>query len=138
METALRDLAKEEIIKLLNSTNIPSRVTALQAILRQPIIDGDIELKLVELLKDTTPAVVAMPYQYGEVRYLAAIVLRQHYGYKQEIWNGIIIPLYTDDLCEIADKQQLGYRGGVDGMLQTFSVLQKRGKLPTYKVREVK
>jgi hypothetical protein len=112
------------------------RIATLKALMISPLEDERILPYLEEFLTDTSPCVVAIPYRFGEIRWLAAHALaqeREALGIGEPvILRDVVRPLDLEELAVLEKEAQIQARGGIDGILQTFAQLQTQGKLPRY------
>jgi hypothetical protein len=129
-----RDIDFQETVEGLQNDDM--RVVTLQLLGMSPLEDKRILPHLEKILTDTTPCVVARPYSFGEVRWLAAYALakeRQASGIKEPvIVRNVVVPLNTDKLEELVKEAHIQSHGGVEGVLEEFAQLQALDKLPRY------
>lgn len=112
------------------------RAVSLRALAMSPLADERILPYLEELLTDTTPCVIALPYRFGEVRWLAAYALAQErkaLGIKEPVrLPDVVRPLNTNELATLAQEADVQGRGGIEGILEKFAKLRELGRLPRY------
>jgi hypothetical protein len=129
-----RDIDFQETVQGLQNDDM--RIATLQMLRMSPLDDERILPYLEELLTDTTPCIVALPYQFGETRWLAAYALakeRKALGIKEPLFlRNVAVPLNTGELEALVKETNIQSHGGVEGALEKFAQLQVLGKLPLY------
>lgn len=129
-----RDIDFQETVASLQQDDM--RAISLRALKMSPLADERILPYLEELLTDTTPCVIALPYRFGEVRWLAAYALaeeREALGIKEPVrLPGVVRPLDTNELATLAQEANVHGRSGIEGILEEFAQLRELGKLPRY------
>lgn len=128
-----------EIIDMLKSPDAHRRTTMLGVLAQEPGGDPRL-LPVVEgLLADDTPDLISVPMLFGEVRWVAAHALaaeRRAADVPAPVeLRGVPRPLTSDELSHLVDEAGLPRRGGVDGMLASFTALRERGLLPVTDLR---
>lgn len=63
------------LVKYLTYGDVQERVSMLRVLKHDPLVDKQIYPHLEQLLLDTTPTIVSIPFSYSEVRWLAAHAL---------------------------------------------------------------
>ena len=128
-----------ETIGELQSDDVSMRALILRTWQRSPTADNRVLSYVEALLADRTPCLVSIPYQYGELRWLAAHALAQErraLGITDPVCLlGVVVPLSTEDLVAIARFANVKVRGGMDSVLAAFDDLNDRGLLPTCDVQ---
>ncbi|MFC5747977.1 hypothetical protein [Actinomadura rugatobispora] len=124
LEQVLRDLASD----------VPrERVLTLQVLVYEPTGTERLLPRLRELLDDRTPALLGLPYLYGEVRWIAAHTLAKEYRAcgigERVVVADIPYPLGVNALGALAEAHHIVTRGGHEGCLAAFAELRARGLL---------
>jgi hypothetical protein len=133
----LSDQEFKELLEDLHSPDLSMRLATLQVMGQHPTKDTRVLPHLESLLNDTTPCIVAIPYHYGEIRWLAAYALaaeRAAMGISEPVTlKNVVIPLDTQELAAIQKASNIPRGGGnIEGALKTFQTLRAMGKLPLY------
>ncbi len=129
-----RDSDFQDMVENLRKDDM--RAVSLRVLAMSPLADERILPYLQELLTDTTPCVVSIPYRFGEIRWLAAYALaeeRKALGIKEPVHlHDVVRPLDTTELVQRAREANIQGRGGIEGVLEQFAQLQELDKLPRY------
>ncbi len=132
----LTDKELEELVQDLHSPDISLRVAALKDLWRYPTRDVRVLPYLEALLNDNTLCVVMLPYQYGEICWLAANALaveRKALNIQEPIrLMGVVRPLDTQEFAAACVAAGVDTKGGLPGVLNTLAILRNMGKLPLY------
>lgn len=132
----LSDKELQELLEDLYSENLSMRVAVLKDLEQYPSGDTRVLSYLEALLDDKTPCVVSIPYLFGEIHWLAAHALaaeRKVLGIKEPVsLKGIVRPLDTEEFDALRKVAGIEDRGGVEGVLESFSTLREMGRLPVY------
>ena len=135
-EISQRDDDFQEFAQGLQSDDLLEQTATLETLVMSPLRDQRILPYLEALLADSTPCLVALPYMFGEIRWLAAYALakeRAVLGIEETVYlHDVVVPLDTQALVNLEKEAQVRVRGGVDGMLETFAELRAMGILPLY------
>lgn len=127
-----------EIIEDLTSSDASLRCAMLRVLWDDPAADARILPYLERLLYDKTPCLLAIPYRFGEIRWLAAHALaaeRAALGIMKPVrLRNVVPPLDTGGVVNHEDKAGIDGRGGVEGVLENFAILNDRGYLPRHDV----
>lgn len=129
-------LTDQEFIELLediNSDELSLRVAAVKNLWRDPTADPRILPYLEELLHDTTPCLLGIPYIFGEIRWLAAKALaaeRAALGINQLVRVRVVKPVETSEIIKAEQKARLEGQWGVDGLLKNLAILRDGGYMP--------
>lgn len=119
----------------LQSSQVETRVAALQELEASGPADERLIPLLQNLLNDHTPAMLSIPIRIGEIRWLAFHALSEvlySLGKNEKIsLTSSITPLDTRKLHSIRKEANLPTKPGLPGLLETFQKLQELGKLPT-------
>lgn len=130
----LTDTELQELVEDLHSQDLSLRVAALKDLWQYPSGDARILPYLEALLEDKTLCIIMLPYQYGEIRWLAAHALaaeRTALGIQEPVkLLGVIRPLDTQEFVAVSQAAGVEYSGGVEGVLATLAILRGRDQLP--------
>lgn len=130
----LTDTELQELVDDLHSQDLSLRVAALKDLWQYPSQDARVLPYLEALLEDKTFCIVILPYQYGEIRWLAAHALaaeRSVLGIQEPVkLVDVIRPLDTQEFVAISQSGGVEYSGGVEGVLATLAILRSRNRLP--------
>lgn len=132
----LRDSDLADILAFLNDPDPRQRVIMLQDLASHPT--GDVRLlpHLEQLLTDESPALIGLPFTFGEVRWTAAFALsaeRKAQHIERRVSLGFVpIPLSVDELSSLADSMHVEHRAGIEGLIDAYAELQARGVLPKH------
>jgi SNF2 family DNA or RNA helicase len=132
----LNDKEIQELIEDLSSPDVSIRVATLKTLCQDPSQDERVLPYLESLLGDTTPCIVMLPYRFGEIRWLAAKALvaeRAALEYSEPVrLHNVVKPFDTEEARVLAASAGIKSRGGVEGVLETLTILREMGKLPLY------
>ena len=129
----LTDQEFTELLEDMYSDELSLRVAAVRNLWRYPTADPRILPHLEELLHDTTPCLLGIPYIFGEIRWLAAKALaaeRAALGINEPVCVTVVKPAYTMDIMRAADKANFDLQGGVDGLIEDLGRLHQMGYMP--------
>jgi HEAT repeat protein len=123
-----------ELIEDLESQNLSLRVASLKVLRDYPSRDQRILPYLEDLLHDKTPCLIAIPFVYAEIRWLAAHALlaeRAALGINQPVclWN-IMRPIDYSGYADARDAANITGRGRSGGVLESIALLRDQGYLP--------
>lgn len=125
-----------EIIEELTNNEVSMKSAMLKVLWDDPAADARILPYLERLLYDKTPCLLAIPYRFGEIRWLAAHALaaeRAALGIMKPVrLRNVVPPLDTAGVVSHEDKAGINGRGGVEGVLESFAILNEKGYLPRY------
>lgn len=129
-------LTNEELtatIQDLTGQNTSLRAIALKDLWKYPSADKRILPYLEDLLDDETPCLIAIPFVYAEMRWLAAHALlseRESLGINQPVrLSRVLKPLDSRTYGEARNRANLIGRGGSEGILEKIAILRDRGYL---------
>ena len=135
-ETSQKDRDFRATVEHLQSDDLLLQSATLKTLVIDPLGDQRILPYLEALLTDTTPCLVAIPYRFGEIRWLAARALakeRAVLGIKEPVYlQNVVKPLTGQALADLEREAHIQARGGIDGLLETFAQLRAMGKLLLY------
>lgn len=119
----------------LSSTDVQERATALRSQANRPLADPRLLSRAEELLGDTTPCLLQIPYEFGEVRWRAAqavAALRAALGKLQPVeLRDAPDSISARKLAQLAHAHgATSTRRGNEAMLDYFAQLRERGLLP--------
>lgn len=119
-----------DVLDGLSSDDPEERVIMLQVLSQDPTGAKAVLDRVRELMTDRTPVILSVPYEYGEVRYMAARALVAEHR-AAGIADPVVLadvpsPLGTDELATLQD------RAGMRRMapLVAYAELRQRGDLP--------
>ena len=126
-----------EIIADLTGNNTSIKSDLLRVLCQHPSADRRILPYLSRLLYDKSPCLLSIPYLFGEIRWLAAHALaaeRAALGIQKPVsLRQVVKPLDTGDIVRAEYAAGIKPRGGVDGLLINFGILNDMGGyLPHY------
>jgi hypothetical protein len=128
-ETLQRDRDFQETVENLHSDDLLLQTSALKVLAIDPLGDQRILPYLEALLTDTTPCLVAIPYMFGEIRWLAARALakeRAVLGIEEKVYlHNVVKPLNTQTLADLGKEAHIQGYGGIDGILEMFAELSR-------------
>jgi hypothetical protein len=126
-----------EFLTELSNDDAEQRVIALRVLARNPGGDPRLLPQLRELLADRTVTVLWIPFEYGEVRWMAAEALAAEYraaGIDEPVvLDDAPYPLDSGSINALANKAGVDLKG-VPGAAHRFAALRDRGLLPVRKV----
>lgn len=135
-EIAQREADFQEFVEGLQSDDLLLQTATLKTLVMSPLRDQRILPYLEALLTDSTPCLVALPYMFGEIRWLAAYALAKERAVlriEETVYlHDVVVPLDTQAVVALEKEAHIRGRGGVDGMLETFAQLRAMGILPLY------
>ena len=117
----------------MNRDEVVWRAAALQDLWEFPSADPRILPYLEERLHDKTPCLLAIPYVFGEIRWLAAHALaaeRAALGINQSVRVTVVKPAETLDIMAAECKADIDGEGGVEGLLESLAILRDMGYMP--------
>jgi len=122
-------------LKQLSSADAFHRATALRSQAERPLADPRLLARAEELLNDTTPCLLQIPYEFGEVRWRAAqtvAALRAVLGKRDPVeLRDAPVSISARKLSQLADQHGVtSTQRGNDAMLDYFAQLRERGLLP--------
>jgi hypothetical protein len=125
----------------LSSGEVQERAAALRAQAGRPLADPRLLARAEELLSDTTPCLLEIPYVFGEVRWRATqavAALRAALGKVEPVeLRDVPVSISVRKLAQLADAHGLISTGrGNEAMLDYFAQLRERGLLPRGDVYE--
>ena len=125
-----------EIIEDLTGDDTAMKSALLKVLWERPSADARILPYLSRLLYDKSPCLLSIPSLFGEIRWLAAHALaaeRAALGIQKPVClRQIVQPLETGDIVRAEYAAGIEARGGVDGLLHNFGILNDMGYLPLY------
>ena len=123
-----------ETVKHLMGDDLFLRVAALENLRDDPSADERMLPYLERLLEDKTPCLVAIPFLYAEIRWLAAHALaaeRAALGINQPVQlQNVVGPIYTGDIIAAEQLANINGQGGLEGVLESFAIVRDMGYLP--------
>jgi HEAT repeat protein len=126
------------VVKHLTGEKLSLRVAALKDFQRYPSGDRRILPYLERFLYDKTPCLIAIPFVYGEIRWLAAHALaaeRAALGINEPVrLRNVVKPLDQADYAKALKAANIMGRGGLEGVLSTIATLRDGGYLPMIKL----
>jgi hypothetical protein len=132
----LNDKELVELIEDLTSEDAFFRAATLKVLWEYPSADPRVLPDLEELLNDKTPCILAIPYVFGEIRWLAAHALaaeRAALGINEPIYLlNVVRPAETRDIIKAEYEAGIKARGGVDGLLENLALARSLGYMPLY------
>ncbi|MGB0386575.1 MAG: hypothetical protein ACPGWR_17335 [Ardenticatenaceae bacterium] len=125
-----------EVVEDLTSSDASFRCVMLRVLWESPAADKRILPYLERLLHDKSACLLAIPYCFGEIRWLAAQALgaeRAALGILEPVrLQNAVKPLSTADVVTAEYEAGIDGRGGVEGVLESFAILNEMGYLPRY------
>ena len=125
-----------EFVADMTGEDASLRAAGLQVLWECPSADRRVLPYLSRLLYDKTPCLLGIPYRFGEVRWLAAHALaaeRAALGIQKPVkLRQVVTPLDTGGIVRAEYAAGIEARGGVDGLLINFGILNEMGYLPLY------
>lgn len=123
-----------EVLEDLASDDPTTRVLVLLDLAEHPTGRPEVVAAVRRLTDDRTPAVIRVPYAFGEVRWVAAYALIAELRAQ-----GRVEQISIEDIAEPLDVNELGVlelqaginRGGLDGLRESYAELRDRGLLRT-------
>jgi len=132
----LTDQELSEVIEELTSSDASFRCIMLRVLWESPAADERILPYLSYLLHDKSPCLLAIPYRFGVIRWLAAQALaaeRAALGILEPVrLQNVVPPLSTGDVIAAEYEAGINGRGGVEGVLESIGILNEMGYLPRY------
>lgn len=132
----LTDQELSEVVEDLTSSDASFRCVMLRVLWERPAADERLLPYLEYLLHDESPCLLAIPYRFGVVRWLAAQVLaaeRAALGILEPVrLQNVVPPLSTGDVLGAEYEAGIKGRGGVEGVLESIGILNEMGYLPRY------
>jgi hypothetical protein len=126
------------VVKHLTGEKLSLRVAALDDLSQYPSADARILPTLTRLIYDKTPCLIGIPFLFAEIRWLAAHALaaeRAALGIMKPVrLRNVVEPLDTGGVVSHEDKAGIDGRGGVEGVLSSFAILNDMGYLPRYEL----
>jgi hypothetical protein len=123
-----------ELLKDLAGSDPDMRVIALQDLARYPSRISEVIAAVRQLIEDRTPAVISIPYVFGEVRWVAAYALAAELkaqGIRESVSiQDIPKPIGINGLGPLEQQAGTG-SGGLDGSRRSYAELRDRGFLKT-------
>lgn len=128
-------------LKQLSSANAFDRATSLHSQSRRPLADPRLLARAEELLSDTSPCLLEIPYLFGEVRWRATqavAALRAALGKLERVeLRNVPVSLSANELSQLALRHGVtSNQWGKEAMLDYFAQLRERGLLPRSDVLE--
>ncbi len=124
------------VTRHLTGEDLFLRVAALEDLRDDPSADTRILPYLEQMLHDKTPCLVAIPYLFAEIRWLAAYALaaeREALGISEPIHLlSVVKPINTAGISNAEEAANIEFKGGVEGVLENFALLRSLGYLPMY------
>jgi hypothetical protein len=125
----------QSVIKVLQSTDVFNKSHMLQELMEDPCNDERILPYLEELATDKTPCIVSIPYQFGEIRWLAIHALveeKKILGIKDPVqFNGVGMILRTEEVFKFERKYNIKTTAsGREASMQAYGILRDMGKVP--------
>lgn len=125
-----------ELLEELTSEDASFRAATLKVLWEYPSADLRVLPYLEQLLNDKTPCILAIPYVFGEIRWLAAHALaaeRAALGINEPIYLlNVVRPAETGDIIKAEYEAGIKARGGVDGLLENLALARALGYMPLY------
>lgn len=132
-------LTKQEfvgVVEHLTGDDLSLRVAALKDLWHYPSSDERILPYLEQFLHDKTTCIIARPYLFAEVRWLAANALaaeRKALAIDQVVeLQHVVRPLDMRTYNKARKAANISFRVGVEGVLENLSILRDMGYLPMY------
>ena len=129
-----KDPDLDQFIALLRSPEASTRSIALRTLLARSSGEPELLSHLEALLSDRTPALLGLPFMFGELRALAAEVLgreRALQGISAPVEIASVPkPLRANQLAELRREAGVQSKPGVEGELETYRILRDAGKIP--------
>ncbi len=130
-------LSKQEFIEFvedISSGDSDLIVATLQDLRDYPSADERVLPYLEHLLEDKTPCLLAIPYIFGEIRWLAAKALlpeREALGIREPVLvPNVVRPIDTRGVMRAANAANITIRGEVEGVLETLAIARDMGHVP--------
>jgi hypothetical protein len=128
-------------LKQLSSDSAFERATSLRSQANRPLADLRLLARAEELLSDTTPCLLEIPYVFGEVRWRATqavAALRAALGKLEPVeLRDAPVSLSSNKLARLALQHGVtSTQSGKDAMLDYFAQLRERGLLPRRDIME--
>ena len=130
-------LANEDFIDLiqhLTGSDISLRAIALEDLWQYPSGDKRVWPYVEELLHDTTPCLLGIPFIFGEIRWLAAKALaaeREALGIRKPVrLRNVVRPIDMKEYTTARKAAQVELKPGVEGVLENMAILRNMGCLP--------
>ena len=132
-QDALTEQDLRELLDSLSGEDVESCAITLKVLSSSPTGDERLLDAVRACLDDVRGCLIAIPYRYGEIRWLGAHALAAEYaarGMDRRVTVEAVMPLETAALIDAAEAAGMSGRGGVTGMLQQFDRLNAMGLLP--------
>ena len=123
-----------EFVEDINSGDSSLIVATLEDLRDYPSADERVLPYLERLLDDKTPCLLAIPYIFGEIRWLAAKALlaeREALGIREPVRvQNVVRPIDTRGVMRAANAANIEIRGEVEGVLETLAIARDMGHVP--------
>ena len=123
-----------EFVEDISSGHSDLIVATLKDLRDYPSADKRVLPYLERLLDDKTPCLLAIPYIFGEIRWLAAKALlaeREALGIGESIFvPNVVRPIDTKGVMRAANAANIAIRGEVEGVLETLALARDMGHVP--------
>ena len=123
----------KETVEHLTGNDVSLKVATLKDFWRFPSADPRPLPYLEDLLDDKTPCLLAIPYLFGEVRWLAAKALlaeREALNIRQPVRvQNVLRPLDMKEYTRARKAAQVELKVGVEGVLENIAILRDLGYL---------
>lgn len=125
-----------EFVEDINSEDISLIVATLNDLRDYPSADRRVLPYLERLLDDKRACLLAIPYIFGEIRWVAAKALlaeREALGIHEPIRIlNVLQPIDMRGYAKARRAANISIRGGVEGVLENLAILRDMGYLPLY------
>lgn len=132
----LSDQDYAEVVAFLRDPDPDQRVTMLRVLRSDPSGDSRLVPILTDLLEDRHVALLGIPLNFGEVRWLAAHVLAAEYRQAKVthpiVMRDVPIPMTSNALSLMAEARRITVdRTGISGQVQQYDLLRAMGAIKT-------
>lgn len=125
-----------EFVEDINSEDLSLVVATLNDLRDYPSADRRVLPYLERLLEDKRPCLLAIPYIFGEIRWLAAKALlaeREALGIGEPVRVlNVVQPIDMKGYAKARRAANISIQGGVEGVCENLAMLRDMGYLPMY------
>lgn len=125
-----------EFVEDINSEDLSLIVATLNDLRDYPSADRRVLPYLERLLEDKRTCLLAIPYIFGEIRWVAAKALlaeREALGIHEPVrLLNVVQPIDMRGYAKARRAANISIRGGVEGVLENLAILRDMGYLPMY------
>jgi len=124
----------KETASHLTGSDLSFKVATLKDFWRYPSADPRLLPYLEDLIDDKTPCLLAIPYLFAEVRWLAAKALaasRSALEIREPVrLRNVVRPIDMKEYTRARKAAQVELKVGVEGVLENIAILRDMGYLP--------